>query len=170
MFISSCMWRSMHTHLYWWFEKCSALRSANTPWAQVVASLVFSGTSGKLLRRFESPKSSKILPRAWTHMTRKGFLLNSLNFMNFADLLRVCKGGPLFRSIWHKWISLDFGPKSIFSPKGAGKWSPAHDFWCFGKISYYILTTTTLFSHSESEAKKLMGGDSDVKVPRETRT
>ena len=58
---------------------------------------------------------------------------------------------------------MKFRPKSIFSPKGAGKWSPAHDFLCFAMISYYILTTTILFLHSESRAKKLMGADSVYK-------
>ena len=84
-------------------------------------------------------------------------LLIFLNFMIFADLLRIYKGGPFFRQIWHNWIPVGFGSKSIFESKGGGKLRSGSEFWYSEKISYYMMTFTTFFRDSESKAKKLRG-------------
>ena len=137
--------------VYWeLFKMCSAQESANTEgtWAEVVVSQVFSRTSGKLLKS----------PQAWIRVAQKGNVLIFLNFMFFADLLRIYKGGPFFRQIWHNWIPVGFGSKSIFESKGGGKLRSGSEFWYSEKISYYMMTFTTFFRDSETKAKKLMGG------------
>ena len=52
---------------------------------------------------------------------------------------------------------MDFGPKPIFSSKDAAKGRKIVDSSFVGKISYYMVTSVTLFCDVESKEKKLMG-------------
>ena len=68
-----------------------------------------------------------------------------------------------------KVIPVDFGPKSIFSPKDAANWRKTIDSFLVGKLSYYVVTPATSFFDADPNLEKLVGGEGCVSAERKGR-
>ena len=69
---------------------------------------------------------------------------------------------PLFANLT-KSDPIGFRSESIFSPKDAAKGRNMLDSFFVGKISYYMVTPTTLLPRAKAETEKLLGVTGECK-------